>query len=99
MWPVERLGQNNIKLKFGDDATPFFRHFSVVNELFIVPTVPRSPARLAAEALTVPLANCTCCWIHSAEVPLMQWQAEHGFAGVPEQTLRRLHEEDLILVH
>ena len=90
-WPVQRMGTTSLMLASDDNARATWRSFFVMDELFVIPISPRSPMRVAAEYLEVPLDKISTVCHHGAPQPIKAWQAEHGFANVKESVLRALH--------
>lgn len=87
-WPVVRLGEDHILPDLGATALGI-KHFSSLDDLFVVPATPISP--LHAYLLgTCPLSRLGVIVKHEQPVQLVEWQAARGFPGVGETILKGL---------
>ena len=92
-WPVRRIGNHHIQLGDSADSAPFFKTFVHVDkDVFVVPTKVRSLLHVAAGSPEIRLDEVAVALDHTKQVPLLRWQASHGFANVPESAMQRAHE-------
>ena len=91
-WPVQRKANAALQLDCGGPVTPKWQPILSFEKLFIVPIEPISPLHCAVEG-SVLLPNIGILCNHKAPVPLLEFQALRGFAGVPEKTLLALYED------
>ena len=93
VWPIRRHGARNISFQRDPEAVPVWKTFFEVSELHVLTTFGRSPVRTAAESREIPIEDIGVVYSTAKHHNVVDWQANHGFAGVSECTLKLLHTE------
>ena len=91
-WPVQRKANASLQLDCSGPVTPRWQHIFSLENLFIIPIETISPLHCAVQG-NVPLPNIGILCNHKAPVPLLEYQALRGFAGVPEKILLALYAD------
>ena len=86
-WPVSRCGTLSLKLDWG--GRPFVKFIFDPEEIDVVPTSVISALHSSLKG-DIPAIHRGIMASHTAKMPLLEYQAKHGFSGVAEQWLRKL---------
>jgi hypothetical protein len=96
VWSVHRCANTSLTLDVEGGHCEWVHIFDIAN-LFVVPIEPISPIHCFLQG-NVAIPNMGVICNHSAPVPLLDYQAKVGFAGVPETVMKCLYAKfDLAL--
>lgn len=86
-WPVKRVDETHVTL-MGHGSEPKWHICFDLDIHYVLPVDIRSPLSCFVGGL--PMQHVGIIGLHSAPVKVLEYQARHGFAGVPEESLRLL---------